>query len=473
MNMKKTRLAALVLTGALLTGCGIGSSVDTLLLPPMLSDEQEAIYTALTASAGSNISLVYPRGGAYRSAFVFYDLDMDGADEAVVFYDDTDDSENSVRVNILHRENNGWRSVYDHAGAGSYIEQVFFADLGGTGRVRMAIGYGYMTPTEKTLKIYSLGDGVLNTEYTETYYKTMNMDMDGDGTPELYCGAGLNGQHMYSYADGKIYALDIPEGVSNFGTDVSPCTQFYVGKAKAYLVSGQEVMNNNPVTFWTKQGDKAVVVLTYTDGFDWDAETPTPVKTINGQSVTAEEFSSAILDFTGDMDEQYYSFWESPYNSDRALSPRSALQDTITSLRKLTNPTAHVSRHKVTLNGAKADLAAYTINSNNYFKLRDLAKALKGLDYEFEVKWNAAQQRIDLTSRTAYTPVGGEQAALPAGNKAATLTNASVYLDGKPLSLTAYSIGGNNYFKLRDLVFALGFSVDWDNATSTVTISAQ
>lgn len=77
MNMKKTRLAALVLTGALLTGCGIGSSVDTLLLPPMLSDEQEAIYTALTASAGSNISLVYPRWGAYRSAFVFYDLDME------------------------------------------------------------------------------------------------------------------------------------------------------------------------------------------------------------------------------------------------------------------------------------------------------------------------------------------------------------------------------------------------------------
>lgn len=299
------------------------------------------------------------------------------------------------------------------------------------------------------------------------------VDMDGDKIPELYCAAAHQGQHMYSYADGKIYELVIPEDVSNFGTDVSPCTQFYVGKDKAYLVSGQEVMNNNPVTFWTKQGDKAVVVLTYTDGFDWDAETPTPVKTINGQSVTAEEFSSAILDFTGDMDEQYYSFWESPYNSDRALSPRAALQDTITSLRKLTNPTAHVSRHKVTLNGESAKLGAYTINGSNYFKLRDLAKALDGLNTNFEVTWNAAQQRIDLTSRTAYTAVGGEQAALPAGNKAATLTNASVYLDGKPLSLTAYSIGGNNYFKLRDLGDALGFSVDWDNATSTVTISAQ
>ena len=63
--------------------------------------------------------------------------------------------------------------------------------------------------------------------------------------------------------------------------------------------------------------------------------------------------------------------------------------------------------------------------------------------------------------------------ALPACNKSATLTIASVYLDGYPLSLSAYSIVGINYFKLRDLVFALGFSVDWDNATSTVTISAQ
>lgn len=299
------------------------------------------------------------------------------------------------------------------------------------------------------------------------------VDMDGDKIPELYCGAGLAGQHMYSYADGKIYALNIPESVSNFGTDVSPCTQFYVGKDKAYLVSGQEVMNNNPVTFWTKQGDKAVVVLTYTDGFDWDAETPTPVKTINGQSVTAEEFSSAILDFTGDMDEQYYSFWESPYNSDRALSPRAALQDTIASLRRLTNPTAKVSTHKVTLNGVKADLAAYTINGSNYFKLRDLAAALKGLDSEFAVTWNAAQQRIDLTSKTAYTPVGGEQAALPAGNKAASLTSAAVYLDGNPLSLTAYSIGGNNYFKLRDLVFALGFSVDWNADTMTMILTVK
>lgn len=297
------------------------------------------------------------------------------------------------------------------------------------------------------------------------------VDMDGDGTPELYCGAGLNGQHMYSYADGKIYALDIPEGVSNFATDVSPCADFYVDDTKAYLVDGHEIMNGFPVRYLTKQGKEIVTALTYTDAIDDD--TGNHICTLNGESVTYHELSAAQVDFTKGMTWEHYSFWESPYNVPEVRSARASLQDTITSLRKLTNPTAHVSRHKVTLNGAKTDLAAYTINGSNYFKLRDLAKALDGLNTNFEVKWNAAQQRIDLTSKTAYTAVGGEQAALPAGNKAASLTNASVYLDGKPLNLTAYSISGNNYFKLRDLGDALGFSVDWNANTMTMILTVK
>lgn len=297
------------------------------------------------------------------------------------------------------------------------------------------------------------------------------VDMDGDKIPELYCGAGLDGQHMYSYADGKIYALNIPESVSNFATDVSPCADFYVDGTKAYLVDGHEIMNGFPVKYLTKQGKEIVTALTYTDAIDDD--TGNHICTLNGESVTYHELSAAQVDFTKGMTWEHYSFWESSYNVPEVRSARASLQDTITSLRKLTNPTAKVSTHKVTLNGAKADLAAYTINGSNYFKLRDLAKALDGLNTNFEVKWNAAQQRIDLTSKTAYTAVGGEQTALPAGNKAATLTNASVYLDGKPLSLTAYSIGGNNYFKLRDLGDALGFSVDWNANTMTMILTVK
>lgn len=169
-----------------LSGCGFGSSADSLLTPPMLSEWQEEIYTALAEAAGDNISLVYPRGGAYRSAFVFADLDGDGSEEAVAFYDDALDNESGVRVNILDTDPDGkWRSVYDHSGAGVTVEQVFFTDLGGRGTVRMAIGYGHMTPTEKTLRVYSFSDGVLETEYSETYYKTLTMDLDRDGGEDI------------------------------------------------------------------------------------------------------------------------------------------------------------------------------------------------------------------------------------------------------------------------------------------------
>lgn len=291
------------------------------------------------------------------------------------------------------------------------------------------------------------------------------IDMDKDGIPELYCSASTDGQSLYTYANGQLKQLNIPKQVSNFGTDYCPSTEFQFGKSNIYLVDGQEIMNGGPVSYLTKRGDEIVSDFTYINYQFTDK----PIYKVNGQSVSRTTLEASIKNFEKDLTEKSYCY----FSEWTTNSPSGTVANTITSLRKLTNPTAHVSRHKVTLNGAKADLAAYTINGSNYFKLRDLAKALDGLNTNFDVKWNAAQQRIDLTSKTAYTAVGGEQAALPAGNKAASLTNASVYLDGKPLNLTAYSIGGNNYFKLRDLGDALGFGVDWNADTMTMILTVK
>jgi hypothetical protein len=41
------------------------------------------------------------------------------------------------------------------------------------------------------------------------------------------------------------------------------------------------------------------------------------------------------------------------------------------------------------------------------------------------------------------------------------------------LDLTAYTIGGNNFFKLRDVMSALDVGVTWDNATSTIGIDSS
>ena len=72
---------------AALTGCSFGASIDTLMSPPKLSMEQEQIYSALTAAVGNNISLKYPKSGKYLSAFIIEDIDGDGGNEALVFYE--------------------------------------------------------------------------------------------------------------------------------------------------------------------------------------------------------------------------------------------------------------------------------------------------------------------------------------------------------------------------------------------------
>ena len=222
--MKLKRIALMTAAAAMcasLCACGLDSSIDNLISPPMMSEEQQEIFSALTKAAGEEISLVYPRSGAYRSAFVFRDLDTDGEDEAVVFYNSSNSKDSNVRVNILDKGEGEWRSVYDHAGAGTYIEQVFFTDLGKTGNIRMAIGYGYMTPTEKTLKLYSLGDGILNTEYTGTYYKTLTLDLDKDGGDDIAVVNCNNENHTASLS----LVTDRGEGAECVSTvDMSPTT---------------------------------------------------------------------------------------------------------------------------------------------------------------------------------------------------------------------------------------------------------
>ena len=136
--------------------------------------------------------------------------------------------------------------------------------------------------------------------------------------------------------------------------------------------------------------------------------------------------------------------------------------------------TAIPTASKVLVNGANVSFEAYNINGNNYFKLRDLAKVVSGSEKQFEVGWDSAANAIQLTSNKGYTTVGGELALSGnTQNKSATATASTLYLDGKAISLTAYNIGGNNYFKLRDIGKTFNFGIGYDNATQVITIETD
>lgn len=294
------------------------------------------------------------------------------------------------------------------------------------------------------------------------------IDMDGDNSPELYyCYRGGNSsdgfqQYLYTWYNGALKKLPLPVYCSNSGGEGYI---LYDGKPATFLQIGGDVLSpsGQTNTYYTLKNGRLVSFM-YNQRMDdnWQTRYTSGGKTVSGQWVEQQAAS-----YTAGRTQRVRNFF---YSANTTNLLEREVSATIDQLQGVLRPTAQVSDARITLNGKTVSIGAYTIADSNYFKLRDLAAALRSTGRKFSVSWNAERARIDLKSGAAYTMAGGELQPLPAGSRQAAVTTASVYLDGKKLSLTAFEIGGNNYFKLRDLGDALGFDVDWDAATDTVVL---
>ncbi len=124
----------------------------------------------------------------------------------------------------------------------------------------------------------------------------------------------------------------------------------------------------------------------------------------------------------------------------------------------------------VIVNGKKVEFEAYEIAGYNFFKLRDLAHTLSGSEKQFNVNWNEGISRIELTSYTPYTAVGGEMSPPTETAADAVMNKSDLQMDGYDIKLVAYTINDYNYFKLRDIAKAFNIGVSWDEATQTIGI---
>lgn len=132
---------------------------------------------------------------------------------------------------------------------------------------------------------------------------------------------------------------------------------------------------------------------------------------------------------------------------------------------------AQQSGWNVFVDGELTALQGYNIGGTNYYKLRDIAMAVNGSAKQFNVTWNAEKNEIYMTSKTPYTPLGGELSGTQDGNKSAVATKSPIYFDGKLVEYTAYYINGNNYFRLRDILKTFDIGLNWKAEDKTVHIN--
>lgn len=213
-GVTRKALAAVVASFMLMTGCTIGTEIDTLLVPPRLSSQQASIKQALTDKVGKNIKFKYPRSGDYRSAFVIANIDSEPTEEAIVFYQKMgiNATDANIRMNILDQKDGKWVSVFDHSGAGAEVERILLTRLTDTAEVTIIVGYALMGKAQRVLEAYSYDDGRLSSLYAGNYSALDVLDLDMDGVNEMVVidnsAAGKSSARMLKKAENSLEVVN-------------------------------------------------------------------------------------------------------------------------------------------------------------------------------------------------------------------------------------------------------------------------
>ena len=127
---------------------------------------------------------------------------------------------------------------------------------------------------------------------------------------------------------------------------------------------------------------------------------------------------------------------------------------------------------RLTVNGVEQATEIYNIGGYNYFKLRSIAALLSGTAAQFFVDYDEEFGMVIIRTGEAYAAQEGDLSVGTDRSASALPTMQGITLNGELVEFeNVYNIGGNNFIRLRDMGAALGFGVDYDEATRTMQIT--
>lgn len=286
------------------------------------------------------------------------------------------------------------------------------------------------------------------------------VDFENDNVPELLViyGDGYHQEETYSYFD--YWCCEVwrwngkaVERVFNHRVDYEPGYSLVKVDGRIYLT------------------DDPVGVTTYIYGMQ--NHKLKQVKYLMG----AQSVGDPVM-----IDDRLVTYEEYCVERDRWMKNAEALfdftlQDAIQLFYQLSQRYATPSSAKLKVDGKYYTLDSYTIEGNNYFKLRDIAQLMVGTSKEASVEGGVGGVRIGFSidgdiDGDVYVSTGSE---LKRTNLKPTMAtrqiteNYSRNVMGRFVSYT-YTFDGYKYFPIRELGYLFDFDVQWDNAEKTIVI---
>ena len=202
-----------------LSGCSFSMlDAQNLMAPPKANADQQSIHQLLQGDR-TEMTLVYPKNGEYRSAIITKDFTGDGSKDALGFYALED---RSVAVQFLLKDGDAWRTAGTFQNTATQVDRVCFADLNGDGRQDVLIGWGSTAGTTgrtAAVSAYLFSEGEITEYPLGTYGEMAVTDFDGDGVNEVFTidkylpPEGEEGEaspamaRVYRFVDGQVRAV--------------------------------------------------------------------------------------------------------------------------------------------------------------------------------------------------------------------------------------------------------------------------
>lgn len=206
--------AAVLLLSLVLSGCSFrfASSVDELISPVSPQGDDADVQNALSSYVSGGYTLKTPSGGEFTTAFSFFDVDGDSADEAVVFYE-PEKTPGKICMAVIDKTAQNWSVIYNISSEYSDVYSLSFSDLTGDGILEFVVLWDVISnSTNHVLTVYrqNTGNGYsLEPVGSElTVNNCIVVDMDLDSVNEMLAFTIETGDEisasatLYEYSDG-------------------------------------------------------------------------------------------------------------------------------------------------------------------------------------------------------------------------------------------------------------------------------
>lgn len=182
--VKNAILAAMIIAAVLLlTGCGKNSaSIDEMLSLPQLPEEYIDLQRNINQVLSTGAVYAAPASGSHRQSVQLYDINGDGANEALAFFKDY--GEKPLKIYIFNKTEKGYQTAAIINGDGTDIESISYIDMNGDGWSEIVVGW-QMESDIQMLTVYSIKGFIASNIATTDYTEYTTADMDGNGNSEL------------------------------------------------------------------------------------------------------------------------------------------------------------------------------------------------------------------------------------------------------------------------------------------------